>query len=104
MMHVKLWEGGKHKIQPTFCLMAEARRIFAGTLPQRWSCCSFLIVSALERTFMEPQFITKWEVMGFFSCLRRIHKLYVEVFLDFPVGSFVVEGKGQKHKSWDKNK
>lgn len=42
--------------------------------------------------------------MGVFSCLGRIHKLYVEAFLDFPVMSLVVEAKGQKHKSWDKNK
>lgn len=45
---------------------------------------------------MESRFITKWEVMGFFSCLVRIRKLYVEAFLDFPVRSLVVEGKGIK--------
>lgn len=84
--------------------MAVAQRIFTGILPQSWSCCSFLIVSALERTFMEPVFITKWEVVGFFSCLGRICKLCVEAFLDFPVRSLVVEGEGQKHKSWNKNK
>lgn len=83
--------------------------VFAGAPPQNWSCCSFVIVSDLKRTFMEPHFTTKWEVMimilfFFFFCLGRIHKLYGEAFLDFPVRSLVVEGREQKHKSWDKNK
>lgn len=42
--------------------------------------------------------------MVFSSCLGSIRKLYVEVFLDFPVRSFMVDGKGQKHISGDKNK
>lgn len=37
--------------------------VFAGAPPQNWSCCSFVIVSDLKRTFMEPHFTTKWEVM-----------------------------------------